>query len=354
MIEAPPDPGGSGPTAERADPFENGIRPALRYFAFRAGAWVASHLPRPVGRAAAWVGGSIGYRLGKGKRLIVERNIGRALGAWPDPSPERLPRRDRVVKEAFRSYARYWFDVLRLGRMSAAELDAVETVGLGELDAAMARGRGAVVVTPHFGSYDVAITWLGSRGYRFNTAAEVLLPRALFEWFVGQRRAVNVVPSEPGAVARRHLTRALQRGEGVALPAERDLARRGVWVEFFGERTTFPAGPAALAVHTGAALLWGAMFFTRRGYRLEFGEIPYEATGDLRRDIETATRLIAPALEAVVRRDPSQWHLFMPNWPSDEPGLPPRIGRPEAAAPAPADQPGPAPQGPFPLRGELH
>lgn len=336
MIEAPPDPAAAGPTAEPPDPFEDGIRLALRYFGFRAGAWVASHLPRGLGRAGAWVGGSIGYRLGRAKREVVERNIGRALGSWPEPTPEQLAERDRVVKAAFRSYARYWYDVLRLGRISTRELDAVELVGLDELDAALARGKGAVVVTPHFGSYDVAITWLGYRGYRFNTAAEVLRPRALFEWFVGQRRAVNVVPSEPGAVARRHLTRALQRGEGVALPAERDLARRGVWVEFFGERTTFPAGPAALAVHTGAALLWGAMFFTRRSYRLEFGEIRYEATGDLRRDIETATRMIAPALEAVVRRDPTQWHLFMPNWPSDEPDLPARMGRPESAAAEPA------------------
>jgi phosphatidylinositol dimannoside acyltransferase len=248
--------------------------------------------------------------------------------------PEEMPARARVVRAAFRSYARYWFDVLRLGAIGQAELDAVETVNIEALDAALARGRGVVVVTPHFGSYDVAVAWLGHRGYRFNTAAEVLRPRALYEWFAAQREryGMKVVPSEPGAVARRRLTRALQAGEGVALPAERDLARRGVWVEFFGERTTFPAGPAALAVHTGAALLWGAMFFTRRGYRLEFDEIPYEPTGDLRRDIEALTRRIAPALEEVVRRAPDQWHLFMPNWPSDEPDLPARVGRPESPA----------------------
>ena len=302
----------------------------MRYFGFRAGGWVASRLPAAAGRAVSWVGGLAAYRLVKGKRVVVERNITRVVGSGPEHRRER----DRVVRAAFRSYARYWFDVLRLGGIGAGELDAVETVGLEQLDAALARGRGAVVVTPHFGSYDVAVAWLGQRGYRFNTAAEVLRPRALYEWFVAQREAVGlaVVPSEPGAVARRRLTRALQRGEGVALPAERDLARRGVWVEFFGERTTFPAGPAALAVHTGAALLWGAMFFTPRGYRLEFGEIPYESTGDLRRDIETLTRRIAPALESVVRRAPDQWHLFMPNWPSDEPHLPARVGRPETPA----------------------
>ena len=309
----------------RSDPFEEGVRPAMRYYGFRAGAWLAGRLPGRVGRAAAWVGGSIAYRLARGKRSVVERNIGRVVGG-------ELEERDRVVRGAFRSYARYWYDVLRLGDIGTAELDAVETVGVEELDAALARGRGVVVVTPHFGSYDVAVAWLGHRGYRFNTAAEVLRPKALYEWFVSQRKAVNVVRSEPGAVARRQLTRALQRGEGVALPAERDLARRGVWVEFFGERTTFPAGPAALAVHVGAGLLWGAMFFTPRGYRLEFGEIPYESTGDLRRDIEAATRRIAPALENVVRRAPDQWHLFMPNWPSDEPDLPTRVGRPETPA----------------------
>ncbi|HEY8200232.1 MAG TPA: hypothetical protein VII47_02660, partial [Actinomycetota bacterium] len=226
----------------RPGPFEEGLRPAMRYWGFRAGAWVASHLPPALGRAAAGAGGRIAYRAAKGKRTVVERNIGRVVGA----APEQVPARDRVVRAAFRSYARYWFDVLRLGSLGPAELDAVETVNIEALDAALARGRGVVVVTPHFGSYDVAVAWLGHRGYRFHTAAEVLRPRALYEWFAAQREAygMTVVPSEPGAVARRRLTRALQRGEGVALPAERDLARRGVWVEFFGERTTFPAGPA--------------------------------------------------------------------------------------------------------------
>jgi KDO2-lipid IV(A) lauroyltransferase len=301
----------------------------MRYWAFRGGGWVAARLPPAVGRGAAWLGGVAAYRLAKGKRSVVERNVARVVGT----GPEQVPVRDRVVRAAFRSYARYWFDVLRLGSIGPAELDAVEVVNLEAVDAALARG-GVVVVTPHFGSYDVAVAWLGSRGYRFHTAAEVLRPRALYEWFAAQREAfgMRVVPSEPGAVARRRLTRALQAGEGVALPAERDLARRGVWVEFFGERTTFPAGPAALAVHTGAALLWGAMFFDGGGYRLEFGEIPYEPTGDLRRDIEALTRRIAPALEDVVRRAPDQWHLFMPNWPSDEPDLPARVGRPESPA----------------------
>ena len=119
----------------------------------------------------------------------------------------------------------------------------------------------------------------------------------------------------------------------VGLLCDRDLQGHGVEVEFFGERTTFPAGPATLALRTGAALVT-AVVFSGPG-RDHVGEIsaPIDTarTGPLRKDVGRITQEIARHFEGYIRRNPEQWHLFQPNWPSDPGWAPP-------GGPGPADR----------------
>jgi KDO2-lipid IV(A) lauroyltransferase len=112
---------------------------------------------------------------------------------------------------------------------------------------------------------------------------------------------------------------ALRRNELVGLVCDRDLARTGIEVEFFNERTTLPAGPATLALRTGAALLPTAVYFAGPGHRgLVRPPIPVERHGKgLRDDVTRITQLVAYALEDLIRVAPQQWHLLQPNWPSD-------------------------------------
>src|SRR5256885_16010492 len=108
-------------------------------------------------------------------------------------------------------------------------------------------------------------------------AAEVLKPRALFEWFaaVRERNGVKILPASPGAQTLRGLLRVLNEGGIVALVADRDLSRRGGWVEYFGERTTAPAGPPRLAARTGARPPPVAFYQGAPGrYPCELAEIP--------------------------------------------------------------------------------
>jgi KDO2-lipid IV(A) lauroyltransferase len=96
--------------------------------------------------------------------------------------------------------------------------------------------------------------------------------------------------------------------------------RSGVEVEFFGERTTVPAGPAFFALRTGAALLPLATYFTRKSdghHAVVRPPIPVERQGSLREDVARITQLLMIEVEGLIRRAPEQWHLFQPNWPSD-------------------------------------
>lgn len=304
----------------RSSPFENGPGPAAVYFAFRLAAWLAEHVPPRLADGLARAGGAVTLRVSRRKRDIVRRNMARVVGEDPQL--------DEVVRLAFESYARYWLETFRLGRYSKENLLAmVESSTTSVLESALAEGKGVVIITPHFGFYDVGVSWVGAKGYPLTTVAEVLRPRALFEWFakIREERGIKVIPASPGPAAREKLAEVLRAGGGVALAAERDLGRRGVWVEFFGERTTFPAGPAILLARTGARLIAAAIYSVSGGrYRLVFERIPYEGGGEGGKDVEIIAQTIARAIEQLVRIDPAQWHLFSTNWPSDEPDLPPR------------------------------
>ena len=300
--------------------FAEGMGPGMVYLGYRAAAWLSERLPLGAGNRVAGFGGRVAYRLAKNKRDIVRRNLRRVLKDEPDL--------ERYVRAAFDSYARYWLETFRAARYSKSDvLELVRCDTLEVLEDAYARGAGIIVVTAHFGFYDLGVAWFGAKGHPMTTVAEVLRPRALFEWFASsrERRGMPVIPARPADQARARLVEIVENGGGVALLADRDLGRRGIWVELFGERTTIPAFPALLTVRTGATLLTGAVHSTGgRSFRIDFESLPYRLTGDEAADVEATAQTIANGVERIVRTAPEQWHLFSTNWPSDEPHLPPR------------------------------
>jgi lauroyl/myristoyl acyltransferase len=232
-----------------------------------------------------------------------------------------------MVREAFQSYARYWLETFRISRYSREQL--LEMVRCSTFDVVknpLDGRKGLVVVTAHLGFYDLGVAWFGAIGYPMTTVAEVLRPRALFEWFAEKRevRGMPVIPARPAESARERLLEIVRDGGGVALLSERDLGRRGIWVELFGEKTTIPAFPALLVAMTGVPMVAGAIVSVKDGYEVFFEDVPYEYTGDPHADAAGIAQTIAAAVEGLIRRAPEQWHLFSSNWPSDEPGMPPR------------------------------
>lgn len=320
-----------------SSPFADGPGPAAVYFAYRGGAWLAEHTPPVIADRLARLGGRIAYKRAAGKRKTVESNLGRVIGTGPQL--------DDTVRAAFSSYAEYWLETFRLGRYSHDELLAmVEPVGdsLAVIEEAIESGRGALVITPHLGFYDLGVAWVGAKGWAFTTVAEVLRPKALFDWFaqIRRRHGLTVLPARNGKSIRVRLGEVIDAGGVVALVSDRDLGRRGIWVEFFGERTTFPASPTLLLVEKKVPLIAGSITKSGDHFRLHFEKVPYTLTGDEQADITAVAQVTANALEKLIRAAPEQWHLFSTNWPSDEPHLRPR-GReePKPGEPSALDPP---------------
>ena len=99
---------------------------------------------------------------------------------------------------------------------------------------------------------------------------------------------------------------------------DRYVAGGGVEVEFFGERTTLPAGPATLALRSGAPLVPATTYFDGDGhYGVARPPLDTSRQGKLREDVARITQNLAHEFEAMIRKAPEQWHLLQPNWPSD-------------------------------------
>jgi KDO2-lipid IV(A) lauroyltransferase len=298
------------------------VKPSRVVAIYRAGAAFCRAAPAAVTERLALPIGAVAAMVQRQPRAIVERHLRRVLGA--DLHGREL---DRLSRGVFVSYARYFVDSFRLPSRSAAEIEGGFTVeGYEHVEKGLAGSVGPILALPHLGGWEWAGFWLTRiKGLRVSAVAEELRPPELFEWFCELRRdlGMDIIPLGSGAGA--EVIKALKDRHVMCLLCDRYLSGGGVAVEFFGERTVLPAGPATLALRTGAALLPTAVYFRGSGcHGVVRPPIPVTREGKLRDDVARITQLLARELELLIAAAPEQWHLLQPNWPSDYEAL----GRP--------------------------
>lgn len=290
------------------------VPPKAVYAAYRAAAAAATALPeRGAERVATGLGALAVPFLGT-RRAMVARHARRVRGADLDAEAER-----QAVRAAAQGYARYWMESLRLPAMDPAAIDARFSIdGVDHISAARAAGTGAVLALPHVGGWEVGGSWLVRQGFPLAVVVEEIRPPELFRWFVGLRSGVGMQVIPLGRGAGTQVLRALRANQVVALLSDRDIGGGGIEVEFFGERTTLPAGPATLALRVGAPVLPTAVYFAGPGHHAVVRPpVVVERSGRIRDDVTSLTQALAYELEDLIRAAPEQWHLFQPNWPSD-------------------------------------
>ena len=221
------------------------------------------------------------------------------------------------LKEAMRSYARYWLEAFRLPMMPAGRLVAGMR-DTGHSQAALeylAAGRGVVFALPHMGNYDLAAAWIIAQGAgSITTVAERLKPESVYDRFVAFREGlgVEVLPASGGTSSSfAVLVQRLRAGKLAALVCDRDVTGSGIEVEFFGEKARMMGGPAALAVQTGAALMPVILWFEgdRWGVHVH-EEIPVPAEGDSKQKTAAMMQEAARLFEAGIRAHPQDWHML--------------------------------------------
>ena len=283
---------------------------------YRLASTLARRIPEGAGRPLARAAGRLVGRLDASRRRQVVRHVRRVRGADLPATALR-----RATGRVFASYADYWYRSLRLPTMGVAELgDRFSIDGYRHVEEARTAGSGTILALPHLGTWEWAGVWL-ARVQRVPVSAVVerLEPPELFEWFRELRAAlgIEVIPLGEGAGAQ--VLRSLADGRAVCLLSDRLVGGSGVDVEFFGETTSLPAGPATLALRSGASLLPVGVYDTPDGcHAIVRPPVSAERTGRLRDDVVRVTVALAAELEWLIGRAPDQWHLVQPNWPTDQ------------------------------------
>jgi KDO2-lipid IV(A) lauroyltransferase len=217
-----------------------------------------------------------------------------------------------------RSYARYYMETFRLQTIPAERITAGMHVNYPNVDLTlehMRNGRGVIYALPHMGDFEQAGRWVNLYGAgSFTTVAERLKPESVFELFLKFRTSLGmeVVPTTGGPHPFGVMAQRLRAGKLVCIVADRDLSDTGVEVDFFGEKALFPAGPAMLAVQTGAALMPVSCWFVGED---EWGahvhdEIPVPADGTRKEKAAAMTQALATVFEQAIGEHPEDWHML--------------------------------------------
>jgi KDO2-lipid IV(A) lauroyltransferase len=221
-----------------------------------------------------------------------------------------------VSRAALRSYARYWLEVFRLPVIPVERIVSgmhFQGPGKDTMLAHLKAGRGVIVALPHMGNFEQAGVWVIAVGAgKFTTVAERLKPESVYQSFVKFRQTLGfeVLPLTGGSSPFGTLAKRLRAGGLLCLVSDRDLKESGVEVELFGEKARI-AAVAALAVHTGAALMPTATWFEGDdwGARI-YDEIPVPAEGTRAEKIAAMSQQLADVFSEAIAEHPADWHML--------------------------------------------
>ncbi|MGF7236386.1 MAG: phosphatidylinositol mannoside acyltransferase, partial [Frankia sp.] len=292
----------SGPNEAPGGPSERGLG-----WAYAAGWRLVRWLPEPVARTLFRWAADLAWRRGGPGTRRLRSNLARVARPGTDL--------DRLTRAALRSYARYWLEVFRLQDMPRDRIvGRMNTVDEHFLRDAHAAPTGTILALPHMGNWDHAGAWLVATGVPFTTVAERLRPAALFDRFVAFRESLGmeVLPLTGATPPFEILRDRLRDGRMLCLVAERDFSAAGVPVAFFGGSATMPAGPAALALATGATLLPVTLWFDGAGAGRGWAARIHPPVAHT--DVATMSQALADAYGEGIASHPADWHMLQRVW----------------------------------------
>jgi lauroyl/myristoyl acyltransferase len=288
-----------------------------QYRGFEAVQSLVERLPRAWAYALAIIAARFAWWFSPLARPRLEYNL---KVACPElASDERELKRISWLN--FRNHAKAYADLMQLPTTPVETMRRwLKVDGLENLDRAQAVGKGALIVSCHMGSYEVASAiWSATRA-PVSFFAEELEPRPLFEWYrdTRARLGISVLTLDHGGL--RRVVQALKDQEMVITAIDRDITGTGYPMPFFGRLSPIPLGPAAIGLRLGTPLVPACVYrLPDDTFQAEAAEpIFVQDTGDARADQVRATQLVLRQLEIFIRRHPEQWHVPHRLWPGSK------------------------------------
>jgi len=216
-------------------------------------------------------------------------------------------------RKTFQNFGKYLADFVRFRKLTPEGLRKYVSIqGMEHLEAIRDSKRGAIMLTAHYGNWELGGAFIAATGIPINVVVRPVpnpdLER-IFQFF-REQRGMKVIPLENAGIA---TIKALKRGEAVALVGDRDFSGNGITRKFFGRETSLPRGAAWFAHRLDVPLYLGFAtrtpddsFILRLHPPIEPKDYPSE---------EAIQDKIVTMMEETIARDPTQWFIFDPFWP---------------------------------------
>lgn len=287
----------------------------LNYILYRIGQFIAMNLPVRLAYKVAIFFADLHYAFAFEDRRAVKRNL---KAIFPDMPDSRI----RSIRwNMHRNFAKYLVDFFRFEKIDTQYIKKnIRVKNLDYFDQALAKGRGVIVLTAHLGNWELGGVVIALSGYPFWVVAQPHKHKKVNEFFNFQResKGIRVIPLGRAVRACLNL---LEENKMVALVGDRDFTESGVELDFFGKPTSFPEGPAAFALKTGAVIVPG--FMVRNSddtYDLNIERpIEVEAYSGRNKDTAQVISRYKDIIEDYIRKYPDQWYMFRQFWANHKP-----------------------------------
>lgn len=281
---------------------------------------LARWLPRPALHAVGRTLGELAYRLDRKHTRVAVQNLAAAFGDALTPADRR-----RIARACWRHYGLITADAAAFPRLRAEDVGTrVRYEGLEAVKAAYAEGRGVLVISGHFGHWELTAYMQGFLGLPMLMITKPMENPRLEAMLAGVRQGSgNAIVAKENAV--REVVKALARGIGVAVMIDQDARRSGIFVPFFGRLSSTIPTVGMMHLRTGAAVV--ATFSYPEpdgGWRIVYERMTFpNLTGDRDRDVRRITEETTALLEARIRERPELWMWMHRRWKTPPPEGPP-------------------------------
>lgn len=269
------------------------------------------------------VGLKIASLFGDAAFLVLAKYRNKAIDNLKNSFPEKTDKEIRIIaREVFRNLCKNAFELVNFPRINEKNLsDFVDIKNLDIIDQALAKGKGALVITGHFGNWELLALAIRLKGYPGAVIGRRIYFHKYDEYLNDLRRAgdVNIIYRDDSP---KKILKMLKENKVIGILADQDVdSVDGVFVDFFGRKAYTPAGPAILARASGAPLIPA---FIIRGNGLRHAlviEKPLELvdTGDKEKDTVTNTEMWSRTVESYIKMYPEQWVWMHERWKTRQP-----------------------------------
>jgi len=258
--------------------------------------------------------GNLAFALGIRRKVALE-NLMRAF-----PQYDEAQNRE-IALSLYQNLGRNLMELLRFKTSDCASVkNKVDLRNTEYFDQVLKAGRGGILVSGHFGNWEVHAAAIACRGYPFSVVVYPQHNKHVDELLNSLRRSKNVNIIFKKDAAREVLT-ALRQNRFVAMLSDQDAGQDGVFVDFLGQKASTTKGPAVFALKTGAAIITGAIVRQQEGRHTGYLNPPFYADpkNEKQAEILRLTKLFTSQLEQFVISHPDHWYWVHKRWKTQPP-----------------------------------